>query len=472
VEPDREHHILSRIKELERENARLRQELERAQQRVRELERLIEELRRGGKRQAAPFSKGPPKLDPRTPGRKPGEEYGQRAFRPIPERVDETIEVPLPRTCPDCGGAVKEEGVEDQYQEDIPEMRPWVRRFRIHVGRCQRCRGRVQGRHRLQTSDAVGAAKVQLGPRAVAVGAQMNKELGVPLGKVAAIFEVAFQFPVSRGGLCRAIERLGDKAGPTYDALKGAVARSEVVTPDETGWKRGGWLVWLWVFATPEVTVYAILPGRGWEEAASVLGEDYEGVLVRDGWAPYRKFERAEHQSCLAHLLSRCKEMEEGESRAAGDLAWAVKRSLQGALALRDRWEEGEISFHGLQVARGRLEAGFDRLLERRCLNPAKRRLVRHLENERPHLFTFLRKPGVEATNWRAEQALRPAVVTRKVCGGNRTWKGAYTQAVLASVFRTCRQQGRDPHRLLVKLLQAPRPRVLGLIPSGPGPPA
>ncbi len=34
-----------------------------------ELKRLLEESRRGGKRQAAPFSKGLPSLDPKRPGR-------------------------------------------------------------------------------------------------------------------------------------------------------------------------------------------------------------------------------------------------------------------------------------------------------------------------------------------------------------------------------------------------------------------
>jgi transposase len=49
----------------------------------------------------------------------------------------------------------------------------------------------------------------------------------------------------------------------------------------------------------------------------------------------------------------------------------------------------------------------------------------------------------VQATNWRAEQAIRPAVVTRKVWGGNRTWAGAGAWKVLASVLRTASQQGR-----------------------------
>jgi hypothetical protein len=53
-------------------------------------------------------------------------------------------------------------------------------------------------------------------------------------------------------------------------------------------------------------------------------------------------------------------------------------------------------------------------------------------------LFTFLRKPGLDATNWWAEPAIRFGVILRKVWGGNRTWAGARAQVMLMSVWRTC----------------------------------
>ena len=56
-------------------------------------------------------------------------------------------------------------------------------------------------------------------------------------------------------------------------------------------------------------------------------------------------------------------------------------------------------------------------------------RFAKHLANEFPAVFLFLCDPSIEATNWRAEQAIRPAVVTRKVCGGNRTRRGGPTRS-------------------------------------------
>jgi transposase len=104
-----------------------------------------------------------------------------------------------------------------------------------------------------------------------------------------------------------------------------------------------------------------------------------------------------------------------------------------------------------------------DKLLARRPTHPANRRLLTHLRKERAALFTFLRRPGVEATNWRAEQAVRPAVVNRKVCGGNRTWKAAGTQQVLMTLFRTAFQQGVDAIALCTGLLRSPNDTIADL---------
>lgn len=153
--------------QIERLTAELAAERARVKVLEETIERLlkrIEDLERAGKRQAGPFSKGDPKPNPKRPGRKPGKDYGNRAFRERPTNVDETFEVPLPANCPGCGGVVEEVRVADQFQIDLPPVRPITRQFRVHVGQCCGCGRRVQPRHALQTSDALGAAGVQIGP--------------------------------------------------------------------------------------------------------------------------------------------------------------------------------------------------------------------------------------------------------------------------------------------------------------------
>jgi transposase len=477
----------------------------------------LEAARRAGKRQAAPFSKGEPKKDPARSGRRSGEEYGTRAHRPVPDHVDEEIRVPLPDACPCCSGELEFEDEVDQYQEEIVWVRGHVRHFRIARGRCRRCGRRAQGRHPDQTSDAVGAAGAQLGPRAVAVAAQLNKELGVAMGKVAQIL-LLFGIKVTPGGLYQAIGRLARAAEPTREALILAVRQSAAVAADETGWRVAGYRRWLWVFVGDGgVTVYLIAPGRGYEQASSVLGEGFAGVLERDGWAPYRRFEHASHQSCLAHLLRRAGELIADSVAGQAKIPHAVRRLLLDALAVRDRYSDllasaratddviegtaveitddqqppaltagrpplalpapaaasgdgdgdgdgdgmiaaGEDRRQRLHAEIAGLEQRIDALIARHPTHAPNQKLLKHLSNEQQHLLTFLKTPGIAATNWRAEQAIRPAVVNRKNWGGNRTEHGAETQQTLMSVIRTARQQNTCPIATLTDLLRQTDP--------------
>ena len=96
-------------------------------------------------------------------------------------------------------------------------------------------------------------------------------------------------------------------------------------------------------------------------------------------------------------------------------------------------------------------------------------RLAAHLWDHQTELFTFLEFPGIDATNYRAEQAIRPAVVNRKVWGGNRTPAGAVAQGVLLSVLGTAAKAGVEAVAFLAKVLCAlPGQRPLLLTgPSG-----
>src|SRR5262249_54280858 len=92
---------------------------------VERLKKELEEAKRAGRRQAAPFSKGSPKADPKRPGQRPGPPPSHRRA-PAPEQVDRTIDVPLPPECPECHAPLDAAPivVHDQYQIDLPEPRP------------------------------------------------------------------------------------------------------------------------------------------------------------------------------------------------------------------------------------------------------------------------------------------------------------------------------------------------------------
>jgi transposase len=285
-----------RIHDLQAENQRLR--------------RQLDEALRAGKRQAAPFAKGEPKPTPRKPGRKPGKDYGIKAHRqpPAAEQIDEVHEAPLPDACPNCGGPLDETHIAQQFQVEIPR-KPIRRQFNIHFGRRQHCRRRVQGRHPLQTSDAVGAAAAQLGPDAQAAIVELNKQGGLSHGKVIRCLKSFFGISLSRGGSVHTVLRAAARCEPVYESIRQSVAESEWAVPDETGWRVGGHPAWLHTLVGPQATAYVIDPTRSGTVAQAILGLDYDGTLIHDGWSPYDQFEDARHQQCLNHLLRRADDM-------------------------------------------------------------------------------------------------------------------------------------------------------------------
>jgi transposase len=261
----------------------------------------------------------------------------------------------------------------------------------------------VQGRHPLQTSDAIGAAAVQVGPEAVTLGVLMNKLQGLPHADAAAILQQGFGLSMSRSGICRAIQRTARKAEATWHALREAARHSALAHMDETGWKVEAQLRWLWAVVTDQITFCEILPGRGFAQAASILGAEYAGWLIHDGWRVYYKFLQAAHQSCVEHLLRRCRDMAEVATPAAARFPLAVKEVLQQGLGLRDRYLEQQISLHGLWTATGRLEAKLDRLLAQNQRERANARLANICATNAPTCSRFSTVQGwwMRPTTWR-----------------------------------------------------------------------
>lgn len=443
--------LQQRVRDLQAENLRLRGQLD--------------EALRAGKRQAAPFAKGQPSAQPKKPGRKPGKDYGPKAHRqpPRPEQIDEVHEAPLPDVCPDCGSPLDETHIAQQFQVEIPR-KPIHRQFNVHVGQCRQCRRRVQGRHPLQTSDALGAAAAQLGADAQAAVVELNKQAGLSHGKVTQCLDHLFGISLSRGGSVHTVLRAAARCEPVYETIRQSVAQAAWVVPDETGWRVGGHPAWLHTLVGPEATAYVIDPTRSGDVAADILGFDYAGTMIHDGWSPYDRFHQASHQQCLRHLLRRADEMEAAATRGAVCFPRRVAELLRAGLDLRDRHAAGAISTHGLAVARGRLENQLADVVFPPKTNAANEVLAKHLWAHRDELFTFLRQPGLDATNWRAELAIRFGVILRKVWGGSRTWVGARAQSVLMSVWRTCWQQERSALDFLSHLLRG-TPVALALPP-------
>jgi len=434
---------------------------------IAELRRIIEELRRAGKRQAGPFSKGSPNPKPKRPGRKPGDEYGAQFSRVPPEQPDETHHAELPTACPHCGGLhVIETHTAEQFQSEVV-CEVVQRKFVVHVGQCGACGQRVQGRHVLQTSDALGAAGVQLGGKTHALIAWLNKRLGLSHGKVQEFFGRVFGLTLGRATSCRSMLRTARLAEPAVGEIRRDIRGSPFVVPDETGWRIGGHSAWLHVAVGESETVVQVDRSRGHEPLAGLIGLDYAGRLIHDGWAPYDKFVRAVHQQCLTHLSKRCKELLETATRGAVRFPRAVRILLRRGLEIRDRFVSGEFSLPRLAWWRTRLTNQLSDLVTPIKSHAANETFAKFLERHVEEVFTFLLPIArtsprgmthqlLPAANYLGEQAIRPAVVNRKVWGGNRTDRGAAAQGTLSTIVLTALQRTLDPLAWLERLRQSP----------------
>jgi hypothetical protein len=421
-----------RIVELLAENASLRQELDQARAR-------IEELERTAARQAAPFrredrNKIPPQ-EQKRPGRKPGH---LGCYRRPPRRVDWEIEAPL-SACPQCGGKIEDRRPLVQYIEEIPPLRPQVVRLTTWSAKCPRC-GDVHSSHRLQTSRAQGAAGTQLGPRAQALAALLNKQLGLTTRGTCKVLRKICGLSVSPGGVTQALTRMAGKMAGQYEALIAELRSSPAVFADETSWWVGGPGWWLWVFTTPDATVYRVDQSRGSQVVKETLG-NYQGMLVSDCLASYDPPLYRKHK-CIAHHLRAIKHARDRPDTPdvryldQWRLLFAAVRALYAARQAMPAEE--------FNLRREHVKAWCNELVQRVVTQPGDLAIQNRLAKQWPHLLGCLDEPAAEPTNNRAERALRPAVIARKLSCGNKTKRGKRCWEILASLSATAQQKSED----------------------------
>jgi len=441
-----------RIAELEQHLADLQRQLD-------ELRARLDQTQQEGKRQAAPFRRHHHTPNPKKPGRPTGH---PRSCRPLPSKPDRIIDVPCER-CPDCQQPLIDKVVHTLFQTDLPPVVPVVTQFNVHGGTCPCCQRYHQGRHPEMISDATGAANNQIGPLALTMAAELKHRLGVPYRKIADFFHTYFRFRISPSTFVRAEQRLTAKAEPTFRLLLEALRNCKVVHADETGWRVGRINAWLWVFTCAKGTIYAICPSRGHDVPEAILGPDFDGILIVDGWSAYNVL-KCRKGRCNGHILRRCRDLLEQELPAKdAALLRELMTLLRQGLELSARREEvPEQDYQRLLV---QWEEKYDEWLLVRSLEGGEevRRLRKHLCQHYEEFTRHLYVPEVPATNNAAEQKIRPAVPLRKIGGCNKTLRGALVHAVLASVIVSVHQRGLRFIELALALWRQRQPEALTL---------
>ena len=424
--------LIALIRELLRQNAALQAEIER--------------LKRSQHRSAAPFSKGPPKTNPKRPGRKPGQ--GPFLNRTAPAQPPtETVMAQVPEYCPDCGGRLQLVGEERATTTELPaHPQPVVRAYRVPVCRCRKCGKRVRGTAPGLAPDQTGATAHRVGPGVMAAAHALHYSVGVPVRKVPAILEELTGISITQSALTQdALRRAEGPVGAAYETLHHAVQEAPVVYTDDTGWRVGGQTAFLMGFDTGQAAVYQIRSQHRNEEVREVIPSNYGGVLVSDRGKSYdaEELDQVLQQKCLAHLIRNVTDVVQSKQGRARQFGMGINVLLREGLAL---WHaRRDLAPEDFQIRHRELDEKLTHQLRNRILqDDDNQRLLNGIgtQHDRGNLLRFLETEGVEPTNNRAERMLRPAVIARKVSHCSKNQSGANAFAVFTSIAQTAIKNG------------------------------
>jgi hypothetical protein len=293
-----------------------------------------------------------------------------------------------------------------------------------------------------------------LGNRMLVLSAWLHYALGNTLSQIVEVFNHHLQLKVTPGGLIQMWYRLQEVLYAWYEQLQAEAQDSAVLHADETGWRVDGKTCWLWCFSNTDTTYYMIDRCRGSPALARFFTREFGGTLVSDFWGAYNMDVCARRQTCLAHLL---RDMEFVEQYKRPGPGWApfakkLRRLLGDAIRL---WKRDAVPAPEYASRRARIDARLQEMLTAVWDDSQATRLIKRLRRHQHDLFTFLDHNDVPFDNNHAERAIRPAVIIRKNSYNNRSQRGADTQAVLMSIYRTLKQRGHDPLKTVIDALRA-----------------
>ena len=343
--------------------------------------------------------------------------------------VDRTVVVePDSETCPDCGTPLEKKGWAERSVVDSPSHKTEKIHFRLAKRYCARCRRNV-------TAQAPGVLPKSLyGNQFIADAVEMHYLHGVPMGRISEYFGIG------AGSLAKLFRRCARLFEGVPDRLIEEYRRAPVKHADETGWRTDGKNGYVWLFATPELSVFQFGKSRSSKVSQGVFGrEPLPGTLVVDRYAAYNKTP-CQIQYCYAHLLRDVQDLEKefpGEAEVSTFVA-VVAPQLSLAIGLRGQPISDEEFYRRAACLREEIKTSM--------AQPARHQGIRRIQDifrENEHrLFHWADSRAVPAENNLAERDLRPSVIARKVSFGSVTDAGAEVRSTLTTVAATIKKRG------------------------------
>lgn len=319
-----------------------------------------------------------------------------------------------------------------QYIE-LPEIVMSVTHLTLYRGECSGCEKTGKGY-------VPREFRAGFGPRFTALVGEISGIDGNSRETVQTFCSSVFGVPVSLGAIQKIIDRASAAVKPHYETIRDVARSRNVNYLDETTWKKGRKLHWLWVMTNSTVAYFMIHRHRSKKAFEQLIGT-WEGILVSDGYRLYQSWANG-RQTCLAHLIRRAQGLSERDDPELAKCGkWAAAELRRLCKMAKDPPTHGEWSSFYARLCR--LIA-----LYRDCDSDAGT-FVRHIEDEMDSLFTFLLEKDVDPTNNFAERMIRFAVLWRKRSQGTKSDKGNRWVERILSLRQTCRLQGKSTFEVL-----------------------
>lgn len=398
--------------------------------------------------QKPPFLKERKRNRKKKPGQKPGHKgVARTGLRK--EDAKRKVHHPL-KHCPDCGLSLEHSkaNCRSRLIEDIPELSVEIVEHTTERKWCPSCKKTVEA----PVCEALPGSVI--GIRLAVFTAFLHYFVGVSLRHITKLLQVCSGHRVSIGALFNIWSRLANRLEGEYDRIAQEVKTARVMGGDETGWRIGGKLAWLWAFVTDKACIYLIEPFRSGKVVKRFLGGKFAGTLICDFFSAYNRIETAFKQRCLYHLFTELKKVDQ----KTDSLAWKAWRKMLTRLlrdAIRLGRKFGKIPAEEYSRLKDHMHDRLDLLIDLKSKDPNVKRLSRRLWRHRREIFTFLNNPHeISPYNNDSERIIRPSVIMRKISQQNRSYEAARVQAILMTVFRTAHLRGQNPFEIVLALVQ------------------
>ena len=382
-----------------------------------------------------------PKKDGEGSGRLGGPSGHPRYTRTVPE-VTKKLKYEL-SNCLGCGSELGASvRVERRVVEEIPETpKLEVIEYSIYHYKCSTCGIKVKTKTPVPQGQFGHNLEIEI---------TLDKvEDRLTLMKIRFALKRKYGIDITDSGILNILKRMAKLCTKNYNAIIKRIRKADVLNVDETGIKLNGKQYYAWFFVSKS-DVLIVIRNRSKEVLDEVLGKNFKGTIICDGYSAYSKF-TSNIQRCWAHIIREFFKEAETNPEAEG--------FFEEFNAIFTRIKEIRKHMNNkpppLKIYQ-EIELRLKQLIEQLTHYKKLRKLANKLQNGMPNWLTCLKKSNVEPTNNLAEQTLRELVIQRKISPTLRSKKGVYILEVLMSTILTIKKRNQPLVATLKKLITQP----------------